>query len=377
MRIVLFDWTTGGHHSRYVQRLAQALAPISEVVAAVPAGTAATLHGISIRTLPTERPAIDTGRAPGAQHRELADAELALFRDVARELRPDHLVHMYADPVIRRLVRLPEMETPVTLLIFFARAHYPTLYRTRLPFMERARAAFQVSLLRRWRRRSDAHALLCLDEGAVNWLSRWRGAPVRWFPEPPVDVPPGMAGGPRRGCVVYGSLAPRKGIEWLARAVTASSKPPRVVVAGAVEPGFQAQLEACVADMTRAGVTVDLRARPHSEREGLELLVQAQCAVLPYPNHNGPSRVLLEAATVGTPVVVHDRGLLGHLVRTHNLGLAVDCSDASALGTALTRLCEEPSPVAQHVKGLSEFAARYSHSVFAARLRPVFALSDA
>jgi glycosyl transferase family 1 len=371
MRIVLFDWTTGGHHSRYVQRLGQALAPIAEVVAAVPARTAAALRGVSVRTLPTERPTIDTSRALAPQHRELADQELALFQAMARELRPDHLVHMYADPVIRRLVRLPELEMPVSLLIFFARAHYPTLYRTRVSLMERARAAFQVYLLRRWRRRRDAHALLCLDEGAVEWLSRWRGAPVRWFPEPPVEVSSEVTKGSRYGCIMYGSLAPRKGIDLLARALAASSPSYRVVVAGAVEPGFQAQLDACVADMRRAGVNVELRARAHTETEGLELLAQAQCAVLPYPNHNGPSRVLLEAATVGTPVVVHDHGLLAHLVRTHGLGLAVDCRDASALQSALARLCGEPT-AAHYVKGMREFAARYSEDTFSQRVRAVF-----
>jgi glycosyltransferase involved in cell wall biosynthesis len=127
--------------------------------------------------------------------------------------------------------------------------------------------------------------------------------------------------------------------------------------------------------MTRAGVTVDLRARAHSETEGLELLAEARCAVLPYPNHNGPSRVLLEAATVGTPVVVHDRGLLAHLVRTYNLGVAVDCRDASALRSAVMRLCGEPTPSARYVKGMSEFAARYSHDAFSQRVRAVFTAS--
>ena len=368
MKIVLFDWTSGGHHGRYVQRLAEALQPVADVVAAVPARTATELTGIATHVLPGERPLVDLARSLATQHRTLAEAELELFRDTATQLAPDHLVHMYADPVIRRLVAQPRFEARVSLVVFFPRAHYRSMYGARLPMKEEARGLFQAHLLRRWRRRGDAHALLCLDEGAVEWLGRRSGAPVHWLPEPPVQEElPAPVG--RAGCVLYGSLAPRKGIQLLAEAMAGASRPPLTILAGVVEPGFDAQLRQAVSLMAAAGVPVELRARHHSEREGLEALAAARCAVLPYPEHFGMSRVLLEAATVGTPVVAHRQGLLGHLVRHNRLGIVVDCRDRRALGDAVVALCEDEDACTRYAEPLARFASRYSSEAFVRRFR--------
>lgn len=371
MKIVLFDWTTGGHHSRYVQRVAEALVNHAEVIAAVPARTAAELTGVRVHQLPDERPQVDRARRLGPQHQALAAAELRHFQAVTHELKPDHIVHMYGDPIIRWLIREQPTSVSVSLIMFFVRAHYNRLYRTRLGLKERARAAFQVHLIHTWRRRPDAHALLCLDEGAQEFLSAQPGAPVQWFPEPPVQGA-WQPTAERAGCVLYGALSSRKGIDLLTRAAAAPGAPLRFVLAGAVEDGFEAALEDAVAAIRRAGCEVDLRARQHDESEGLGVMAQAKCVVLPYPTHFGMSRVLLEAATVGTPVVAHSQGLLGHLVRQWGLGLAVDCRDPVALRHALTSLVSRPDAVHEHAERLRRFTARYTDEAFHRQMRGVF-----
>ena len=102
---------------------------------------------------------------------------------------------------------------------------------------------------------------------------------------------------------------------------------------------------------------MDVRARSHTEVEGLAVLGAARCAVLPYPRHAGMSRVLVESAATGTPVVAHDWGLLGHLVRTHGLGVTVDSSDAAALRTAVLSLSETDAQ-RRYAHALARFAAR-------------------
>ena len=147
----------------------------------------------------------------------------------------------------------------------------------------------------------------------------------------------------RKGCLLYGTLAPRKGLRLVTSAVTLAPTSLHVVLAGEVEPGFEEDVRHQADAMRKSGADVDLRLHRHAESEGLRTVAGARCVLLPYLNHYTGSRVLLEAATVGTPVVAHRRGLLGHLVRENRLGLAVDCSDPAAFREAILELADSGS----------------------------------
>jgi glycosyltransferase involved in cell wall biosynthesis len=167
--------------------------------------------------------------------------------------------------------------------------------------------------------------------------------------------------------VLYGSLTPRKGIELLTSALTLEPTPMRLVLAGRPDPAYVTQLERQVAELEASGVEVELRAHRHSEVEGLRELAGASCALLPYPRHSGMSRVLVEAASVGTPVVAHHFGLLGYLVRASRLGLSVDCADPRALRTAVLTMAD-PERRASYAKPLAAFSARFAPNRFRATL---------
>ena len=180
----------------------------------------------------------------------------------------------------------------------------------------------------------DAQAVFTLDEEAAR---RWVACPAQahWLPEPPVRELP-VEDGRRAGGVRHLGRAPRrKGIELLARALTLRPTPMRLVIAGRPADAYVPELERAVASMEASGVAVELRTHAQSELDGLRALAGAACAVLPYPRHPGMSRVLVESCSVGTPVVAHRFGLLGHLVRAHGLGLSVDCHDPEALRSAV------------------------------------------
>jgi glycosyltransferase involved in cell wall biosynthesis len=83
------------------------------------------------------------------------------------------------------------------------------------------------------------------------------------------------------------------------------------------------------------------------------------------------SRVLLESAAVGTPIVAHNWGLLGHLVKSFGLGIATDCRDPVAFRSALDRFAE-PHDRLQYAQALAAFAATYSEASFRERLRAVW-----
>lgn len=366
MRIVLFDWTTGGHHALYLERFAKVLSRRWDITVAIPDETADALQHLPVKVyrLGRPRPSTDFTKPLAPQNRTYALTELDLFERVAKDLNPDHLVHLYADPIIRQLVKRRDLGVPTILTIFFPRAHYPTAYGTSLPPNELLKAWFLEYLVGRWKRRRDAHALFTLDEYAARRWSAHAEKPSVWLPEPPVsnsNFMPSYEG--REGCLLYGVIAARKGIDLLCRSVTSDPASFRVIFAGPIERGFEAAFAGYVSKMKESGASVESRAWVHDESEGLAVLARARCAVLPYPLHNGMSRVLLEACSARTPVVVHNRGLLGHLVRSNGLGYAVDCTEPWALNQAIRRLCAG-SEYKIFEKNLARFGSKFSDEAF-------------
>ncbi len=371
MKIGLFDWTTGGHHQIYAKWIADAMEEVGEVTLALPD---MELDGRKGWPLGSARPALDHTRPLGPQHRDLAERELDLLVAFARRTELDHVVHLYSDPVLRRLVERPPLPCPTTICVFFPRAHYRRSYGTSLGAKELARARFLESLVKRWRRRADAHAIFTLDEAAVQRWNARPGPSAFYLPEPPVVTEPSTSA-ERKGCVLYGTLAPRKGVHLVADAL--SSLPGTVLtLAGEVEVGYAPRLGKLTEALAAAGVEVELRTQRHDEQETLQLLAKARCVLLPYVSHYTRSRVLLESAAAGTPVVAHEQGLLGHIVREHGLGLTVDCRDTRAFREAIACLTAGPDQTSLYAANLSAFAQGHSEGCFAASVRAPFESAD-
>jgi glycosyltransferase involved in cell wall biosynthesis len=374
VKVALFTWGLGGHHLTYIRRFAEALRSL-DVVACGHAELLADLGeaGIETYALPPLSRAYPRFRI-SLGHAQLADHELRLLEEAARKLRPDHIVHLYAHVYLMwRWLSRPSLGARASLLLLSPSSiHYPEAYSTPLSLPERVRARVKDRIEERWQRRPEAHALLTPDEEAARRWSRRPGAQGHWIPEPPVsDFRP--QSNAREGCIVYGALSRRKGIHYLAHAVDLAPTSLKVTLAGEVEREFEDELQRCVDRMRRAGATVELRARRHAEREGLEALASARCAVVPYPRFRGPSRVVLEAAVAGTPLVVHDYGLVGHQVRHYRLGHVVDCTDARALRDAVLSLTEDPDAGSRYGDALRRFAERHSAEKFNSAVAAIFA----
>jgi glycosyltransferase involved in cell wall biosynthesis len=360
MKIALFDWSRGGHHALYLRRFVEVVQRRADVLVVAPDETMDQLADLSIQEVRLEsaRPKLPRNRPFEPQRRRILDEEVRLLAGVARDQHPDLIVHLYADAVLSHLVRRPRLPIPVAVLIFYPRAHYPTAFGTHLSPSERARAWGKERIVAAWRRRADALAVLTLDEEAARRWARRSGAPAHWIPEPPV-ANESIEGVPRSGCVIYGALAERKGLDLLARAIAVRPTSISITIAGEASKSFLPTLEKHVLEMRRYGATVEARPYRHSEAEGLRVLARGRCAVLPYPRHDGMSRVLLEACAVGTPVIVHDRGLLGYLVRRYELGRVVDCTDPRQLRDAIAELTRDGASESYRA-ALADFALRFS-----------------
>lgn len=380
MEICLFDWHDLGHHAHVLRRVAHALAPDATVVLAAPDRVLEELSGLPVEPHPLggprPHPAVGQEDRPEFASEVLAREELELFRAACEARRPDHAFHLFTDPVLRWMAREPPYPTPVTIALFHPRAHYPREFATPLSAQERLRAAYYEYKVRRWRRRPDAHLVFTLDPVAARLWNARRGAPAAYFPEPPIPVPSGLpAAGERDGCVLFGALNRRKGADLLADAVALEPTDLRVVVAGTCLPGYEPELERCAEVMRSAGARVELRVGSLPDLgEALTVMGSARCSVLPYREHLGNSGVLTESAALGLPVVALEHGLLGHLVRTHGLGVTVDPTDARRLRSAVLELCQDTEAPARFAPALRRYAETVSGQPFTDALRRAFGL---
>ena len=376
MRVVLFDWVCGGHHELYLRRFAEALRTHAEVSVAAPDAAFRQLENLPVARLPLgqPRPPIPARAPLDSRRRSVLEEEIRLLERAAHASNADMIVHLYADAVVPHLALRAPLSAPLAILLFYPRAHYGAAFGARLGVVELLRARIQERLISRWRQRSDAHAILTLDEVAARRWGDRRGAPAYWLPEPPVAVGPESRSGAQCGCVIYGALGQRKGIDLVAGAISVAPTPISITIAGETTAAYLPTLQRHVAEMRRGGATVELRNVKHDEVEGLGVLAGARCAILAYEHHYGMSRVLLESCSVGTPVIVHDRGLIGHLVKRYGLGRAVDCRKPREFREAILEMTEDGAREA-YAASLESFARRYSAERFEqAVLAPLRAL---
>jgi glycosyltransferase involved in cell wall biosynthesis len=168
-------------------------------------------------------------------------------------------------------------------------------------------------------------------------------------------------------------MSRHKGLDLLVEALMIEpGRAPEVVLAGPVADEYRTEFDRQLSRLRTAGVQVTTRQWLHSEAGGLDVLARAGCVLLPYPRHGGMSRVLLEAAAVGTPIVANEYGLVGDLVRRHGLGAAVDCRDRVALHRALLEF-SSGAAAERFAPGLSAFADRYSFPRFREAVQAPFA----
>lgn len=176
--------------------------------------------------------------------------------------------------------------------------------------------------------------------------------------------------------MLLGSMDQRKGLDLMAAALNGDAKGLRVVLAGHVPDFYAEEFAGHVDALRRAGARVEAKVERPSHEETLRALASVRCVVLPYPDHVGTSMALLEAATVGTPVVAPKKGLLGHLVRTHGLGLTVDPGNRGALRESILELVEDPNGASRYEANLRQFADEWGWRAFREALRGALGISQ-
>lgn len=314
------------------------------------------------------------------------------LRTVVAEHEPDNVLALYLDHTQLALAtRVPL--TPGTSLsgvLFRPELHYDALGSREPTARGRLRRARKAALLRAALRHPQFSTLFSLDPMAVPAL-RHLSPRVRIEPLPDpahVDAPReapasvrhrfGVEPG-RRLALLFGHLSARKGVLQLLDALphvgAESAGGLAILLAGRVDPAMREALDARLHALRRTTLTQVLVHDAFLAHDEIQSVVAAaDLGLVPYQRHIGSSGVLMRAAAAGVPVLAQDWGLMGHQVRRHRLGQAVDTSDPGAIAEALARFTAEPAAGFDHAEA-SRFASSHTVEAFTSALLRVVAPS--
>jgi glycosyltransferase involved in cell wall biosynthesis len=395
VHLMLFDRYAGGHHGQYLQQLVTywgergGLGRLDVVVppAAIEAhpelkATIDEYAETGVRLVLIDGPVRLDPHGPLGLVR--TDREHGrLLRRYVEELRPDHVLLMYFDHTQLSLAFDLTFDFRVRFsgIYFRPSFHYGTLGGPASGWKERLGGLRKQVQLWGALRNPHVEMLFSLDPFAVPRIRRL--APlgyVETLPDgiapqvpttPPADVRDrlGVEDG-RRLLLLFGSLAPRKGIfkllEALEKLPEATARQTAVVLAGRAAPEVQVRLRRAVEQLRRArSVQVVLRDERVPDDEVPDLLGAADVVLLPYQRHLGSSGVLVRAAAAGTPVLGDGYGLLGAQIRRRALGITVDATQTDDLVRGLHRCVTLPLDALFDAEAAAAFARHHTAEHFA------------
>lgn len=362
LSVAIFEPEAEGHHMVYVGLIARALIERGHQVTLVTTTRAQQhpayetvqrdLEGrLAVRLMPDTQTPDDASdlRRIRDQFRRRGDYNMG-FKQLASELKPDVCFMMNLDRADLPLALLgsPFGQMPFAGFLMGRQFHCP-------------KVGVKIEGLRRRDKIAEPvfYRLLCIkslrkvisvDDTLVTFAKKTR--PVGW--EKVVHVADAayinlsaftgdareFLGLPKGFLLLaYGSLSLRKGVEELLNGAGESAI---LVLAGKQDEEVCQLLQTPVAQRLREqGRLLEINRFIDSQTEAA-LFKAADAVWVGYRHWYGMSGVLVQAAAAGKPVLAMDEGLVGHLVNSHELGLAVRITDAEAVQSGITQLMENP-----------------------------------
>jgi glycosyltransferase involved in cell wall biosynthesis len=197
---------------------------------------------------------------------------------------------------------------------------------------------------------------------------------------PPGDRPrPRHRGASPQRLVVTGARHhPDKGLDVLIRAfaiVRAAEPSARAVIAGAVQPGYEEHHDELVRLIVRLGLQ-DAISMPGLISDPLPLWAEADVYV--QPSRREPFGLgLIEAMSVGTPVIATSVGGMTEIVEADRSGLQVPPDDPDALAEAIRRVLTDAELATRLATGGLDRAQQFSMQRMVDRLCAVYAEATA
>jgi glycosyltransferase involved in cell wall biosynthesis len=244
---------------------------------------------------------------------------------------------------------LPFLETPVAGIAMRPTFHYRNM-GVAAPYS--CAHPFQCWLLGRLLRQPRLVRFLTIDEPLRDWIDRFRPghAAKTTYIQDPADLLPGAtrtAGRARFGIpehqrivLVYGAISLRKGIQALLEALSIGPchSDLAVLLVGRWEDSVRPLLETPhFKDLHQKGRLHLFDSYADAKLEALAFAT-ADVVWMVYRNFYGSSGVLMQAAMAGVPVIGSHAGLIGWMIKKHDLGEAIKDDAPSTIVDGIERL---------------------------------------
>jgi glycosyltransferase involved in cell wall biosynthesis len=216
---------------------------------------------------------------------------------------------------------------------------------SRLMFMIKWFAAYMLV------RRPGIKRVFLLDPLAAEYsMASWHSCKMECVPDP---LGPGVSDLRPLGSadrvterpitmLIAGALHPRKGIHATVNALARSSETTRrsvrLMLIGKPMENCENYALDNVERLKNMNVEVDYDFRFVSDLELDRYIAQSHVVLTPYLGFKSSSGIVIRAAHFGKPVVSTDDGLLGYLVKKHQLGETLDAGNETSFAACLDRI---------------------------------------
>ena len=282
--------------------------------------------------------------------------EWRLFCSYARNLQVSHGLIMYLDTYFLSIAWWLQPPCSFSGIYFRPTLHYPQLgVQPTRGWRQNLNQRRENLTLNKVLQNSRLAPLFCLDPLAVPALQkRQRKAEVIPLPDPVEYIPPASEpctlrkdlgiGAERTVFLLFGAIDGRKGIHQVLDAIQALSpewsRQLCLVLVG--ESKIQEQLETRICQMTDSQPVQIIRKYQFVSEEAVWAYFRMSDVILAtYQKHVGMSGILLLAAATQKPVLSTDFGLMGAMVKQHQLGLSVDSTQPVQIGEGMIKLMGE------------------------------------
>lgn len=367
-RVLVFDLESVGHHSIYIKHLlnfySKTQPPFKLILVVSPEFI--LKHHEMVNKFDAVVQIVSISQA---ELLSVKDAKLLSIRTIrtwsilkryTKNLNVDHSIVMWLDHVLQFPLALQwKFPCAISGICFRPMFHYLQWQDHTLSLSDRLRA-WRQKILYFWAvRHPQLHTLFCLDPFVpkiINQFSRDQKAVHLPDPVTPHQIPTEQqhqnfhqlkacisSDQKRKTFLFFGAIAARKGIykclEALNRLDKTTAEKVTLLLVGEIvhNEDYQPIMNMIEELKTHSSVHIDFHQNFVTDKEMANYFSLSDIILAPYQEHVGMSGILLQAAAAGKPVISSNYGLMGQVIRSYSLGLAVDTTQPTEIAEAITQ----------------------------------------
>lgn len=397
-KIVLFDLYFNGHHAGYIQHLVrywceQGFPGTLDVVVSpkfvqlhsdvVNVASDYGQKNVNFVAISSEEDAILQSKKSSFDRAFGAFREWNLLCKYASLLEATHCLLMYFDSLQLPLALARKLPCPMSGIYFRPVFHYGDFSSFTPSARERFWQLRDKFFLSRTLRHSQFKTLFCLDPFVVARIKNFNQNVEAIHLADPVQIygygdsqieklREGLGIHPgRTAFLMFGDLRKRKGIHQLLDALTLLPahfcEKLCLLLVGPI--GTEQLVQTRIAEISQSlPIQVVKHDRFVPEREIQPYFQVADVILAPYQRHIGMSAILVRAAAAQKPVLSSNYGLMGELVKSYKLGIAVDSMIPAEIAKGLTQFLLESPAKFYDVSSMKSFAEQNTAERFASTI---------